>query len=42
MIIFKSGESEIFDFELDDTVSLEEGEELNMMHAHLYLIDNEK
>ena len=42
MIIFKSGESEIFDFEIGDGVTLNEGEDKNDSKAHLYLLENEK
>lgn len=40
MITFESGDSEMFDFELDDEIVKKEGEDLS--DAHLYLIENEK
>jgi len=42
MLIFKSGESEMFDFELNPDVVLQEGELEPALHAHLYLVENEK
>ncbi len=42
MVIFKSGESELFDFELDSEVILGEGEDATGTDAHMYLVDNEK
>lgn len=42
MVIFKSGETELFDFELDSDVILAEGEDPNGTHAHIYLVENEK
>jgi len=43
LIIFQSGESEMFDFELDDNVVRQEGEDYNgANNAHLYLVENEK
>lgn len=42
MIIFKSGESELFDFEIGNKVTLVEGEEPNPANAHLFLVENEK
>ena len=40
--VFRSGESELFDFEIGGEVQLKEGEEPNPANAHLYLVDNEK
>lgn len=42
MIIFKSGESELFDFEIGNKVTYAEGEEANSANAHLFLVENEK
>ena len=42
MVIFKSGDSEVFDFEIGGEVVLEEGEDQNPLLAQLYLIENEK
>ena len=40
--IFRSGESEIFDFEIGAKFAPVEGEDANPSDAHLYLVDNEK
>ena len=40
--VFRSGESELFDFEIGGEVQLMEGEEPNPANAHLYLIESEK
>ena len=40
--VFRSGESELFDFEIGGEVQLKEGDEPNPANAHLYLVDNEK
>ena len=42
MIIFKSGDSELFDFEIGNIVTLAEGEEQNPLGAHFFLVENEK
>ena len=42
MVIFKSGESELFDFEIGGEIALQEAEDQNPAHAHLYLVENEK
>lgn len=42
LVIFESGESEMFDFELDDDVERQEGEDPQATNAHLYLVENEK
>ena len=42
MVIFKSGESELFDFEMGFQINPMEGEDQNPAHAHLYLVENEK
>lgn len=42
IVIFKSGETELFDYELDSDVILAEGEDPNGTHAHIYLVENEK
>jgi WD40 repeat protein len=42
IVVFKSGESELFDFEIGNKVELVEGEESNLANAHLFLLENEK
>ena len=40
LVIFESGDTEMFDFELDDHVQKQEGEDVS--NAHLYLVESEK
>ena len=40
LVIFESGDTEMFDFELDDHVQKQEGEDVS--NARLYLVESEK
>lgn len=42
MVIYSTGESELFDFEIGSQFVPQDGEDQNPANAHLYLIDNEK
>ena len=42
LTVFKSGESEIFDFDIGFEVARVEGEDVNPALAHLHLLENEK